>query len=127
MNNLFVNGSQTVGFTDMLYKGAETALIAEIVLYDIFLITLIRKSNSQTCIKEGRLTQMIFKYIVVVLCSFLENKSVGLEFDISTRNIRITDNGKVRCDITSLKSLMMNVSVLRNLNLHPFGKSINYR
>ena len=96
MNNLFVYGSKTVSFTYMLNERSYTALIAEIIFDNIIFVTSVSKSNGKTCIKESRFTKMISESFIIIFCCFLKNKSIRLEFNEGTGNIRITDNRKVR-------------------------------
>ena len=55
---------------------------------------------------------MSLESFVIVDGGFRKNFSVGLEFDEGTGFFGITDNLKVSDNVTSFKSLMVNVSVL---------------
>ena len=125
MNRLFVNGSKTAAFVDIFNKRADTALVAEVIFNNIFRVTAVGQRNCKTCVKESGLTQMALKRFIVIDRCFLKNLRVRLELDESSRFVRIADYVEVACNVTSCKALAVDMTVLGNLNLKPFGKGVN--
>ena len=78
MNDLLLNGIETAACIDILNKGTDTALIAEILAV-ILIASFIRKGYGQTGVNKILLLQSSCKCVIIVVGCFLKYILVCLD------------------------------------------------
>ena len=83
VDNLGVNGVDVLFLVQEFYKGADTALIVEVLLNNIFL-TLVAKLDVNARVEESLFSQTLLEDLVLINRGLLKNLAVSFEADFRT-------------------------------------------
>jgi len=115
---------------DIFNKGFDTALVHKIVVKRIALTirmtgTKVCKSYTDTCVKEGLLTESLLESSVIEVY-VLKYGSIRLKAHVKTLLVaRIAYAFELTNSLTLLKAHLIALSVVAVVYLHPLGKSVN--
>ena len=119
-------GINVLFLVDKLNKGADSALVTEVFLNCLFL-SLVAKLDMNSRVQESLLAQTFFKDFILINGSFLEYLRVRLEANLRAALRGFSDLLQIANDLSSFITLKIDILSVKNLDLDPFGQSVDDR
>ena len=127
VNNVGMNYFQGALFVDILNKALYTALVVEVVLQKILVVSLVAQLDMYARVQESLLAQTALQNGIFINRSFLKNLGVCLKAHLGALYIRLSYDLKLVYYFAALITLKINILAVTDLDLQPLRQRVYYR